>query len=123
MQTPSYILLYVDDTQASAAFYSNLLGREPVQSSPVFVLYVLETGLKIGLWAREAVEPAGREAGGAELGVSVSEAAEVDATYADLRERGVEMLQPPTDLPFGRTFLAADPDGHRIRVFSAGAPV
>lgn len=28
------------------------------------------------------------------------------------------MLQPLTDSGFGLTFTAADPDGHRLRVFS-----
>jgi predicted enzyme related to lactoylglutathione lyase len=28
-------------------------------------------------------------------------------------------LQQPTDIDFGRTFVGLDPDGHRLRVFSA----
>ena len=31
--------------------------------------------------------------------------------------RGVTIAQAPTDLDFGRTFVALDPDGHRLRVF------
>jgi hypothetical protein len=30
------------------------------------------------------------------------------------------ILQPPTEMDFGRTFTAADPDGHRLRVFKPG---
>jgi hypothetical protein len=30
------------------------------------------------------------------------------------------ILQPPTAMDFGYTFLAADPDGHRLRVFAPG---
>ncbi|HVW91717.1 MAG TPA: drug:proton antiporter, partial [Devosia sp.] len=28
------------------------------------------------------------------------------------------MLQEPTEMDFGFTFTAADPDGHRLRVFA-----
>ncbi len=31
--------------------------------------------------------------------------------------RGVEIIQPPMEADFGRTFTAVDPDGHRLRVF------
>lgn len=41
----------------------------------------------------------------------------VDATCAAWSGRGITILQQPTDLDFGRTFTAADPDGHRLRVF------
>jgi hypothetical protein len=27
-------------------------------------------------------------------------------------------VQPPTDMDFGRTFVALDPDGDRLRVFA-----
>jgi catechol 2,3-dioxygenase-like lactoylglutathione lyase family enzyme len=30
--------------------------------------------------------------------------------------------QSPTELDFGRTFVALDPDGHRLRVFAPAAP-
>lgn len=117
MLSPSYILLYVDAPQASARFYSDLFGQTPVETSPGFALFVLENGVKLGLWARSAVTPeAGAETGGCEIGVAVPQAEDVDATCAAWRERGATILQPPIDLPFGRTFTAADPDGHRIRV-------
>jgi predicted enzyme related to lactoylglutathione lyase len=43
--------------------------------------------------------------------------AAVDAAHADWCNRGIAILQEPTDLDFGRTFTARDPDGHRLRVF------
>jgi len=30
----------------------------------------------------------------------------------------VEILQAPVTLEFGHTFVGADPDGHRLRVYS-----
>lgn len=49
MRTLNYLLLAVRDPLKSAELYSKLLGREPVEKAPTFVLYVLPTGLKIGL--------------------------------------------------------------------------
>lgn len=46
----------------------------------------------------------------------------VDAVWANWRQRGIAILQEPTDLDFGRTFTARDPDGHRLRVFHPFAP-
>jgi len=50
----------------------------------------------------------------------VTDAAQVDALHADWRERGLAILQDPQMLDFGYTFTAADPDGHRLRVFARG---
>ena len=44
--------------------------------------------------------------------------AAVEARYAQWRARGVTIAQAPTRMDFGFTFLALDPDGHRIRVFA-----
>jgi predicted enzyme related to lactoylglutathione lyase len=43
--------------------------------------------------------------------------AEVDKTHDAWKEKGLKILQPPTDMDFGRTFVALDPDRHRLRVF------
>ncbi|GGU04057.1 hypothetical protein GCM10010244_32380 [Streptomyces coeruleorubidus] len=34
----------------------------------------------------------------------------------DMQSKGVKILREPHDAGFGLTFLAADPDGNRIRV-------
>ena len=39
----------------------------------------------------------------------------VDALYVDWGKKHVTIAQKPTDMDFGRTFVALDPDGHRIR--------
>ena len=35
---------------------------------------------------------------------------------------GLPIVQKPTAMDFGHTFVALDPDGHRLRVFAPGAP-
>ena len=44
--------------------------------------------------------------------------ADVDAQHVDWRKRGLPIAQAPTTMDFGRTFVALDPDGHRLRVFA-----
>ena len=118
MSLPHFVLLYVDEPQKSAAFYARLLDREPLESSPTFVMFELAPGLRLGLWVRGGVEPAPRGAGDAgELAMAVRNAKEVEALHADWKDKGALILQEPAQMDFGLTFLAADPDGHRLRVF------
>jgi len=115
---PNFILLHVADPAASAGFYADLLGAQPVEASPSFAMFALESGLMLGLWASRTVEPAATAPGGCELGFPVANAEAVQTTYAAWRDRGLRILQQPTQMDFGLTFTAADPDGHRLRVFA-----
>ena len=122
MTDPDFIILYVKDTPASAAFYTDLLGKAPVESSPAFAMFVLANALKLGLWARHTVEPETTAAAGCgELCITVDSCAAVDALHADWLGRGLKIAQPPTSKEFGYTFTALDPDGHRLRVYVPGA--
>lgn len=115
----NYVLLYVNDPPASAAFYAGLTGREPVENSPTFALHVLPSGVKLGLWKADGVEPkVEARPGGNEIALSVADAAAVQAVHREWKERGLPILQEPTRMDFGHTFVAADPDGHRLRVFA-----
>ena len=121
MLQPTYTLLYVDNPEASGRFYAALLGRAPVEAGPTFVLFAFENGLRLGLWSRHTVVPAATVAGGAtEVAVTVADDDALAALHADWVARGLTILQPPTEVDFGRTFLALDPDGHRLRVFRPG---
>jgi predicted enzyme related to lactoylglutathione lyase len=122
MSDPNFVILYVDNPPASAAFYGQVLGKAAVESSPTFAMFALDSGVMLGLWSRHTVEPAATGAGGGELAFSVTDNATVETLHADWRARGLIIVQPPTDLDFGRTFLALDPDGHRLRVFAPVAP-
>lgn len=122
MSDPTFVLLYVDDPAASAAFYATLLGKGPVEASPTFAMFALESGVMLGLWSRHEVTPAATAPGGAELAFTVEGAAAVNAAHAEWSARGLPIVQAPTQLDFGYTFVARDPDGHRLRVFAPGAP-
>jgi predicted enzyme related to lactoylglutathione lyase len=118
MKDINFILLYVESPRLSEAFYADLLGRPATESSPTFVMFAMSSGVVLGLWGRDGVAPAANAPGGGEIAFAVENAEAVDAQCADWRQRGLKIIQSPTDMDFGRTFVALDPDGHRLRVFA-----
>ena len=123
MPDPNYVLLYVADVAASEKFYADILGKNPVESSPTFALFALVNGVMLGLWRRDTVEPkASFSGGGAELCITVASAEAVRATHEAWRKRDLPIAQAPTKMDFGTTFVALDPDAHRLRVFAPVQP-
>ncbi|QDQ26905.1 drug:proton antiporter [Chitinimonas arctica] len=119
MIDPRFLLLYVDSPATSADFYSQLLGKQPVESSPTFAMFALESGLMLGLWSRHTAEPAATAGGGGgELGFSVADRDAVLTHHHAWIERGLAIAQAPVEMDFGFTFVALDPDGHRLRIFA-----
>lgn len=123
----NFVLLYVADPAASAAFYAALFDREPAEHSPAFAMFVLDSGFKLGLWARHDVVPTLPASAGTrgdatgELIFAVADRAAVATTHADWSRRGLPIVQAPVDMDFGYTFTALDPDGHRLRVYARSA--
>lgn len=122
MSDPNFLILYVVQPLASAAFYAELLGRPAIETSPTFALFALKSGVMLGLWSKHTVEPAAvATGGGAELAFALGSQEAVDATHDVWRGRGLPILEAPVSLDFGYTFVALDPDGHRLRVFVPNA--
>lgn len=112
-------LLYVTDPEASARFYAQLLGRAAIESSPTFAMVPLAPSSMLGLWKRSEIRPpADAPPGAGELALTVEDRAAVDARHAHWRQLGCVVLQAPTAMDFGYTFVVQDPDGHRLRVFA-----
>ena len=122
MPTPNFQLLYVESTAASVAFYQKILERAPLESSPNFAMFALSEGNMLGLWALHDVLPSSSAAPGAcEMGFTRETDDQVSACHREWAAQGIAILQEPVRLDFGFTFVAADPDGHRLRVFCPGA--
>ena len=118
MTSPNFILAYVANAPKSAELYSKLLGAQPVESSPNWAMFAFPNGLALGLWARNDVEPRATLPGGSEIGFPVENDEAVTLTRDAWAKLGLKILQEPTKMDLGFTFTAADPDGHRLRVFS-----
>ena len=113
--TLGLVLLFVKNPHTSAAFYNKLFNAKPIEQSPTFAMFALSNGVMLGLWSRYTAEPTvAMQPGTAEICFVVEN---VDAAFDTLGAEGITMIQKPTDMDFGRTFVALDPDGHRIRIY------
>ncbi len=78
-------------------------------------MFSLQNGVNLGLWSKYTCEPAIQSLGSAfEVAFSTED---IDTVYGNWEKLHVTIAQKPCDMDFGRTFVALDPDGHRIRVF------
>jgi catechol 2,3-dioxygenase-like lactoylglutathione lyase family enzyme len=111
------VTLFVEDLPRTAAFYRDVFGLESVHEDDdatafrfgATILNLLRTSA-----AHELVEPVAVAGPGAgvrfQLTVWVDD---VDAVCADLKKRGVALLNGPMDREWGqRTAAFADPSGH-----------
>ena len=99
--SPQFI---VADLEKSIKFYTEELGFEVSFRYGSFYAGILRDGQSIHL-----------KAAGGEQNLDILCAVEgIDALYEDLESRSVDVTQPLRDMPYGREFYIADPDGHII---------
>ncbi|GGY05985.1 VOC family protein [Paludibacterium paludis] len=117
MIVPNLTILYVDNPLSSARFYEALLGRPPSTLYPTYAAFDLGDGRHLGLWSTTARDFVSSGTGHrSELAFMVAGDQDVDALHTAWTRLGVPVEQAPMDAVFGRTFVALDPDGHRLRV-------
>jgi lactoylglutathione lyase len=117
LQNVGALTLFVEDPQRSKEFYERALGVPPIfedDDSAALRLENLVLNLLKVAAAGELVAPArvaaGTEGARFQLTIWVEDA---DAVAAELRSRGVKLLNGPIDRDWGvRTASFADPDGH-----------
>ncbi|MBW3695322.1 glyoxalase [Vibrio sp. T187] len=120
MLTLDSIVLYVDNVQVSQTFYTETFNCTAQVLSPTFVALDFATNVKITLKQTSDLAPISNiTGGGTELSIPVPDKASFDKLYRDWTEQGVQFAQSPEEMIFGFNFVALDPDGHRIRVFTA----
>jgi catechol 2,3-dioxygenase-like lactoylglutathione lyase family enzyme len=103
-----------DDLAASREFYVEVLGLEVAMEDPVL-------GLKspANPTAQVIVSPRGMEGPQPRFGVDVGDAAAVDAAHAEAVRRGLRVVYPLTDEPWGvRRFFVEDPGGTVVNVLA-----
>jgi predicted enzyme related to lactoylglutathione lyase len=111
-------ILYVHDMPKARAFYQDVLGLQIDAAQSALVFAFFRTGDNTFLALEDvAILPPGQAqpAGSFELAISVED---VDTVYQDWKARGVPMIEELHDSPFGRNFLAKDPEGHHLSVYT-----
>jgi predicted enzyme related to lactoylglutathione lyase len=121
MLEPNVIVLYVNDIARTSQFYQDLLGIKPEEASPTFHSFTLSNGMSLALKAKYSVmPPTEAKSGNGELAFTLDSNQKVDELFAAWQAKKIDILMPPTQLPFGYTFVALDPNGDRLRVASIG---
>ncbi len=114
----NFIILYVRDMDKARKFYTEALGMTFMEaiSSPTFYTLRPAAGAMIGLQDQSTsrLPPKDEKPGSVELSFEVED---VDGTWKQWKENGVEMVTEPMDLPFGRYFMAKDPEGYYLSVY------
>ena len=114
------VRIITNDVARASAFYERLLGGTAERPAPQFAVFRADTGtLAIGAASTVPVPGFADSAGGVIVEFRADSPAAVDETYEDLRTWPAEIVQPPTDMPWGnRSLLVRDPDGNLVNVFA-----
>lgn len=117
MLVPNLFILYVKDPLKSAEFYEKIFEVKPVDAFPTWVAFTFDNGLNFALWSLTAKDfKSGGEGHRCEMSFMVKNEDEVRRLCQLWGELGVTIEQDVHKAVFGETFVALDPDGHRIRV-------
>lgn len=117
MLTPNLVLFYVKNPIESAAFYENIFSTKPVALFPTYVAFSFPNGFTFSFWSTSATNFLSEGTGHrSELAFMVEEEQKVQELYDGWRKLGITIEQDLHEAVFGLTFVALDPDGHRIRV-------
>jgi predicted enzyme related to lactoylglutathione lyase len=110
---PDFMSLQVRNLSASRTFYTDLLGLTIDErfDTPDFVLFDSNSIPFAIRSARVNLDDAPHPGLGVTLWIDCDQ---VNALHATLEAKGVTIITPPYDGPFGRTFVFADPDGYQL---------
>jgi catechol 2,3-dioxygenase-like lactoylglutathione lyase family enzyme len=103
-----------DDLPASREFYVEVLGLDVAMEEPVLGLQSPDNPT-----AQVLIPPRGMEDPQPHFGVDVGDAAAVDAAHAEAVRRGLRIVYPLTDEPWGvHRFFVEDPSGTIVNVLA-----
>ncbi len=96
-------------------FYAGFLGFDVAMDEPGFLMFASPSNRTAQITIADRAKP-GVDRGISEAHASV-EVEDVDALHADAVRRGLDIVYPLTDEPWGiRRFFVRDPDGRVINV-------
>ncbi|MGH3423455.1 MAG: VOC family protein [Nocardioidaceae bacterium] len=103
-----------DDIDAARSFYTEVFGLEVAMESPVVGLQAPNLTT-----AQIILCPRGFETPQPDFGIDVGDPGSVDEAHASACDRGLRIVYPVTDEPWGvRRFFVEDPDGRIINVLA-----
>lgn len=102
------------DLATSRDFYVNILGMGVAMEEPVLGLHPPDGAAgEVIIGAKEMQEP------GPDIGVDLGDPAAVDAAHAEVVRRGLRVVYPLTNEPWGvRRFFVEDPSGTVVNVLA-----
>src|SRR5262245_16412891 len=109
MNGANFVIRNVGEPDGSKRFYTDKLGVQVEAEQPGFVQFAKTGGSTYALAENSAGEAT-------EVWWNVDD---VDATQEQLRGKGVEIVQPPKDEPFGRTLVIRDAAGNNLYLLQA----
>ncbi|MBN4067210.1 VOC family protein [Simkania negevensis] len=113
---PNLQLVYVSDIERSTAFYKKLFNTGPIFLSPRYVAFSAGSEALFAIWTG-GTTPDVTAPRFSEIGIMLPSNEDVDRLFEEWKKNSdIKIVQEPRTEVFGRTFLAADPDGHVIRV-------
>lgn len=117
MLIPNLVLFYVKNTEISALFYEKVFSTKPVAVYPTYAAFSFDNGFNFSLWSTQAKNfVSGGTGHRSELSFMVNDEKTVRELCQKWKELGVTIEQDLHEAVFGLTFVALDPDGHRLRV-------
>ena len=103
------------DLATAREFYAGFLGFDVAMDEPGFTMFASPSNRTAQITVADRNQP-GQDRGISEAHISV-EVADVGALHAEAVRRGLEIVYPLTDEPWGiRRFFVRDPDGRVINV-------
>ena len=104
----------VNDINRSIEFYTNKLGFDVDFHYEDFYAGITKDGYSIHLkLGTPAIEERENKRNNEHLDIVFS-VDEIGVLYEDLRNHSVEVIQPLREMPYGKEFYIADPDGYII---------
>ncbi|QAV24595.1 VOC family protein [Proteus hauseri] len=117
MFKPNSIIIYAKDVDKSTDFYAKILKSAPLERYREFSVFALSSDFILGIQSKTGIDPKPQaQFGGFEICMSDITYDKVNKIYQQWCGLKVEIEMPPKQLDFGYTFVALDPDGHRLRV-------
>ncbi len=115
-----YVNIGVRDLDRAVAFYRDVLGFTLRFSEPKFSYAQFDVGGLTFAVAASETDGSGGAPGNRHTGIGIM-VPDVDATYQELKAKGVEFTMEPSKQPWGGYMgMFRDPDGNQYYLDSAG---